>query len=191
MPEPVQIIDLFSGPGGLGEGFSACKASDNAPAHKIAVSIEKERAAHKTLRLRAFLRQFNQLPSEYYGWIAGKRGEPEWGKLHPSEWSAAENEAICAELGDPATALLLSDRISEIQKSAGDRTLLIGGPPCQAYSLAGRSRNAGKRNYRPKDDDTYVGTCSCTLVFLGTFRYKICGPKFAVVCDHVCDAALL
>lgn len=57
MSKPVQIIDLFSGPGGLGEGFSSCMQADGSRAYKISVSIEKDSAAHKTLRLRAFLRQ--------------------------------------------------------------------------------------------------------------------------------------
>lgn len=152
MPKPVQIIDLFSGPGGLGEGFSSCLRPDGSPAYKIAVSIEKDSAAHRTLRLRAFLRQFEQFPAEYYSWIAGKSECPEWDKLYPHEWSSAEREAICAELGNPDTTELLSKRISEERSSVGDRTLLIGGPPCQAYSLAGRSRNAGILGYRPKDD---------------------------------------
>ena len=60
MSKPVQIVDLFSGPGGLGEGFSSCRGSDGSRAYEIAVSIEKDRAAHKTLRLRAFLRQFDE-----------------------------------------------------------------------------------------------------------------------------------
>ena len=78
MSKPVQIVDLFSGPGGLGEGFSSCRRSDGSRAYEIAVSIEKDRAAHETLRLRAFLRQFDEFPPEYYLWIAGKRECPDW-----------------------------------------------------------------------------------------------------------------
>ena len=155
MSEPVQIVDLFCGPGGLGEGFSSCRGSDGSRAYEIAVSIEKDRAAHKTLRLRAFLRQFEEYPPDYYSWIAGKHECPDWKELYPRQWKAAENEALCAELGKPETAAILSERISATKRLAGDRTLLIGGPPCQAYSLAGRSRNAGIRDYRPKDDDRH------------------------------------
>lgn len=155
MSKPVQIVDLFSGPGGLGEGFSSCKRSDRSRAFEISVSIEKDRAAHKTLRLRAFLRQFDEYPPEYYSWIAGKHECPDWRELYPRQWSAAENEALCAELGKPETTAVLSERISATKRLSGDRTLLIGGPPCQAYSLAGRSRNAGNRHYRPKDDDRH------------------------------------
>ena len=67
----------------------------------------------------------------------------------------SRNEALCVGLGKPETATILLERISATKRLAGDRTLLIGGPPCQAYSLAGRSRNAGIRNYRPKDDDRH------------------------------------
>lgn len=155
MSKPVQIVDLFSGPGGLGEGFSSSRGSDGSRAYEIAVSIEKDRAAHKTLRLRAFLRQFDEYPPEYYSWIAGKRECPDWKGLYPRQWKAAENEALCAELGKPDTAAILSERISATKRLADDRTLLIGGPPCQAYSLAGRSRNAGIRDYRPQDDDRH------------------------------------
>lgn len=153
MLNPIQVVDLFSGPGGLGEGFSSCKRNDGSRAYEIAVSIEKDNAAHRTLRLRAFLRQFSKFPPEYHSWISGKHDCPDWKKLYPLEWSAAENEAVCAELGKAETTAFLSERISEIKRMAGDRTLLIGGPPCQAYSLAGRSRNAGIEDYRPKDDE--------------------------------------
>lgn len=131
MLKPVQIVDLFSGPGGLGEGFSSCRGSDGSRTYEIAVSIEKDRAAHKTLRLRAFLRQFEECPPDYYSWIAGKREWPDWKELYPRQWKAAENEALCAELGKPETAAILSERISATKRLAGDRTLLIGGPPAK------------------------------------------------------------
>jgi site-specific DNA-cytosine methylase len=45
----VPVIDLFAGPGGLGEGFSRCQSVR----FDIAVSIEKDGMAHETLKLRA------------------------------------------------------------------------------------------------------------------------------------------
>lgn len=155
MSEPIKIVDLFSGPGGLGEGFSSSLRSDGSAAYQIGISVEMNRSAHETLRLRAFLRQFDHYPEEYYTWIAGKCECPDWNSLYPEQWSIADREAVCAELGKPETTDLLSTRIGEFRREVEDRTLLIGGPPCQAYSLAGRSRNAGILHYRPKDDERH------------------------------------
>lgn len=147
MPKPIAIVDLFSGPGGLGEGFSALKRLDNSDAFQIDVSVEKEPSAHATLRLRAFLRQFTPFPAEYYAWLNGQEPQPIWSELYPFEWSRAEDEARCLELGKPEAAAFLAARIDDVHRVHGDRTLLIGGPPCQAYSLVGRARNAGIANY--------------------------------------------
>ena len=88
MSKTVQIIDLFSGPGGLGGGFASCMRADGSRAYDLSVSIEKDSAAHNTLRLRAFLRQFCEYPPEYYSWIAGKQDCPDWKKWPaPSKWS--------------------------------------------------------------------------------------------------------
>lgn len=148
----IHIVDLFSGPGGLGEGFCSPPTSYGEQRYRLEVSIEKEAAAHKTLTLRAFLRKFDEYPHEYYLWLAGKSKEPEWSKLYADQWRQAQNEAWHAELGTPEVAADLSERIKQIKLTAGNRTLLIGGPPCQAYSLVGRSRNAGIKSYKPSKD---------------------------------------
>ncbi len=58
---------------GLAEGFSSVPGIGDEHAYHIALSIEKERAAHSTLRLRSFLRQFNgALPDQYYDFGAGR-----------------------------------------------------------------------------------------------------------------------
>ncbi|MGO8034947.1 DNA cytosine methyltransferase [Rhizobium leguminosarum] len=153
MNETIRIVDLFSGPGGLSEGFSACKheASTDHP-YKISISVEKDKAAHRTLRLRAFLRQFETFPAEYYAWIEGSRNEPVWSELYSEQWRAAEAEAVCAELGEQATTATLSTAISNVKEVSAGRTLLIGGPPCQAYSLVGRARNSGTKSYIASED---------------------------------------
>ena len=151
MTAPIAIVDLFSGPGGLGEGFASIRRADGTRAFRIAVSIEKEASAHRTLRLRAFLRQFNRHPAEYASFLKGAL-EPDWPRLYPEQWQRAEHEAQCLELGKEATWQLLEDRIATIEASGVQKTLLIGGPPCQAYSLVGRARNASKMGYDPKLD---------------------------------------
>ena len=91
MNSPIAIVDLFSGPGGLGEGFSAIRTAAGGQRYQIDISIEKEASAHRTLRLRSFLRRFAEFPAEYYDWTAGKIAEPDWPSLYPSEWKAAEH----------------------------------------------------------------------------------------------------
>ena len=54
---PIPIIDLFAGPGGFGEGFSSLRDHKRQPVFKIALSIEKDPIAHRTLMLRAVFRQ--------------------------------------------------------------------------------------------------------------------------------------
>lgn len=153
MKKPIAVVDLFSGPGGLGEGFSACVGADHQSRYKIHVSIEKDRSAHRTLLLRAFLRQFRGgLPPEYHACLNGDIPMPDWAALYPAAWSAAEDEARCLELGKPETDTFLAGRIREIRDRHDEMTVLIGGPPCQAYSIAGRSRNAGKKGYDPATD---------------------------------------
>lgn len=152
MNSPIKIIDLFSGPGGLGEGFSALKDSDGNPVFKIATSIEKEKSAHATLKLRAFYRQFgNEVPQEYFEFMKGNLGEKPEDKLYPlfeNEHKAASAEALCLTLGEDNREIY-----SKIRHAIGkDECILIGGPPCQAYSLAGRSRNMGIKDYDAKED---------------------------------------
>jgi len=48
---PIDVIDLFAGPGGLGEGFASLNRGRD---FRIVVSAEMESSAHKTLTLRAF-----------------------------------------------------------------------------------------------------------------------------------------
>ncbi|TIM46787.1 MAG: DNA cytosine methyltransferase [Mesorhizobium sp.] len=152
MSDPIAVVDLFSGPGGLGEGFSACRGLDGRRRYRISLSIEKEESAHRTLRMRAFLHQFEMFPPEYYAWLNGEVEEPDWKKLFPKEWAVAEDEARCMELGTNGCTRFLQDRLVRIREQHGGRTLLIGGPPCQAYSLVGRARNSGISGYQPELD---------------------------------------
>ena len=140
---PIPVIDLFAGPGGLGEGFSALRRGGK-PHFKIGVSIEKDPFAHQTLELRAFFRQFphHQAPAEYYDYLSRRISRADLFSLFPKQGEAARHEAWHATLGvtDPG------EIDARIHEALGDREdwLLIGGPPCQAYSLVGRSKMIGE-----------------------------------------------
>jgi len=71
---PIPVIDLFAGPGGLGEGFAALGRPEGSPRFKIGLSIEKDATAHQTLELRAFFRQSDHgaAPEKYYQHVRGQ-----------------------------------------------------------------------------------------------------------------------
>ncbi len=144
MQIPIPIIDIFAGPGGLGEGFSALKSTDGNPVFKIKLSIEKDDFAHQTLELRAFYRQFaaNAVPFEYYEYLREMITRNELFEKYEREASLAKKEAWKATLGEEDPDLVKS-RIEEALNGAAN-WVLIGGPPCQAYSLVGRSRMIGE-----------------------------------------------
>ncbi|SDL54672.1 DNA (cytosine-5)-methyltransferase 1 [Franzmannia pantelleriensis] len=153
MTKPVQLVDLFAGPGGLGEGFSSIRRPDHSRQFKTLVSVEKEASAHRTLTLRAFYRLLldsDHSMDAYFEYLQG--GE------HPSKrddvkdlWLEAEQEALRLELGGENGNHALEERLR--QSLDHDRNwVLIGGPPCQAYSVVGRVRNRGNKGYRPEED---------------------------------------
>ncbi|MBI2516581.1 MAG: DNA cytosine methyltransferase [Opitutae bacterium] len=152
---PVPVIDLFAGPGGLGEGFSSL-SSVNERAFKIKLSIEMNEHAHRTLELRAFVREFppGKAPAEYYDYLAGNLIREALFAQYPAEAASAAKEAWCAELGGKSAPEDILDR--RIKEALGPRTknwVLIGGPPCQAYSMAGRSRVIGGEGRAKYDAD--------------------------------------
>ncbi|MFK5895151.1 MAG: DNA cytosine methyltransferase [Pseudomonadota bacterium] len=146
---PIKIIDLFAGPGGLGEGFSAYRHKDK-QVFKIAISIEKEASAHRTLTLRSFFRQFehNKAPEEYYKFLRGELGKNPEDELYKipelqAPLKKAQQEAQQITLGEDNQQKIYT----KIKDAVGkDECILIGGPPCQAYSLVGRSRNYGAKD---------------------------------------------
>lgn len=98
---PIPIIDLFAGPGGLGEGFSSVLDEDNNRVFQIKLSIEKDQHAHKTLRLRSFYRQFpvGKVPKEYYDFVKGDTTIEELYSAYEEQFKRADEEAWCVTLG--------------------------------------------------------------------------------------------
>ena len=98
--EPYKVIDVFAGPGGLGEGFAALHQDSGKSSFQLALSIEKDPDAHSTLMLRSFYRQFDpeNIPKEYWSYAKGKITKTELFDSYPQQTQAATAEAQCIEL---------------------------------------------------------------------------------------------
>jgi len=134
----VPVIDLFAGPGGLSEGFEQLHVRGK-PAFRCVLSVEKEPNAHRTLLLRAFFRQFAKPPADYYRYLRREITLKQLYEAHPEELKAAQKTAIKRALG-PKNRELIDALIRRALRGRRSDWVLIGGPPCQAYSLAGRVR---------------------------------------------------
>jgi DNA (cytosine-5)-methyltransferase 1 len=144
----IKVVDIFAGPGGLSEGFAAVAEKGGKPAFDVVLSIEKDAIASETLRLRSFFRQFTgRVPDNYYRFLRGDITLDSLYEQHPIQAKASSNKCWNATLGPEGVSP--DDVRQKIAKSLGEDTewVLIGGPPCQAYSIAGRSRNQGNEKY--------------------------------------------
>lgn len=146
---PVPIIDLFAGPGGLGEGFTSVTDPDGKSAFRIGLSIEKDPFAHKTLTLRSVFRQLKgtRAIEHYFAYVRGVMDENTFRSIPEvaDAYSEAALEARCIELGKDDPDLIDNEITAALRGE--ENWLLIGGPPCQAYSLAGRSRRTNDKTF--------------------------------------------
>ncbi len=139
--QPYPVIDLFAGPGGLGEGFASLFIKGKYVFQTLA-SIERDQFAYKTLLLRHFFRKFDhqEAPGEYYEYISGDTTWEKLERLYPVQWQEACNSALRISLGEKTHEELKTAIANKLK--GYKKWVLVGGPPCQAYSLAGRSRRA-------------------------------------------------
>ena len=175
----IPIIDLFAGPGGLGEGFSSLRNREGAPVFQSILSVECDDQAYKTLRLRAYLRKIigpdGKVPAVYIRYMKEHTAEAfdELISYRPHLWTAACEEAVRAELkeGDDKYVRLGQERLEKWREKYGSGPLvIIGGPPCQAYSLAGRSRRAHDDTFEEDEKHTLY---KCYLSFLEALKPDI------------------
>jgi DNA (cytosine-5)-methyltransferase 1 len=142
------VIDLFAGPGGLNEGFSSVRDDRGNYVFKTLASFEMDSLACQTLRLRAAYRELVRSGGDlqpYFDYIQGKKT---WQSVLTGEFKeaylAAKAHVYQVELGEDNRPEV--DDFIERQLGPSEERghwALIGGPPCQAYSLAGRSRRTG------------------------------------------------
>lgn len=157
LDQAIQVVDLFAGPGGLGEGFTSF---GDGRRFDIVVSAEKDPKAWQTLRLRAFYRLLKKHKRshlcEYYNYCNDPSATD---GFTPSDetaqlWEDAGREARCITLGSDEGNTALDEALSDPKYGLNDKRpwVLIGGPPCQAYSVVGRARNQAKADYKAEED---------------------------------------
>lgn len=155
MEKSVKVIDIFAGPGGLGEGFFSYEDDKGNFPFEGLISVEKDLHAHATLTLRAFYRLLIknnlEIPDEYYQYADGKVDQP-YTAASKELWEQACKETLQLEMGlNQKADIELFRNINEKNDDTSTK-VLIGGPPCQAYSLVGRARNKGNKEYVPEED---------------------------------------
>lgn len=141
------VVDVFAGPGGLGEGFASLLGEKESPRFHCVTSIERDENSHKTLLLRHFYRRFpnGEVPDKYYDYLANRIEAEELFSGYRKQYDLAKNSALRISLGPEnhdRVRRIIGNRISGKRKWA-----LVGGPPCQAYSLVGRSRMMGNPDF--------------------------------------------
>ena len=129
MSSKLNYLDLFAGAGGLSEGFT--RAEFNPVAH-----VEMDQAACYTLRTRMayhWLKEKDDL-EPYVDYLQGTIRREEFYDSVPDQITQS---VINAEIGEET----LQDIFQRIDLLLEDRELdlIVGGPPCQAYSRIGRA----------------------------------------------------
>lgn len=148
------VVDLFAGPGGLGEGFSVAQDDLGRSRFRSAVSIERDSFSHRTLLIRHFFRHFpaGEAPDDYYDFLAERITLDELLVRHPTAHAAAKRSALLISLG--------TDTHAQVRRVIGERLAgarhwaLVGGPPCQAYSLVGRARMTSRPDFEQDERHT-------------------------------------
>lgn len=143
----IPVVDIFAGPGGLNEGFAQVRRSGG-PVFEVAASFEMERHAVETLTIRSAIRRVldsggGGLPDSYRDLLMGRKTllEALRDEMFACHVEAARRQVHQLELG-PAHRQDVADLI-ELATEGASEWVLIGGPPCQAFSLVGRARRTG------------------------------------------------
>ncbi len=125
------FIDLFAGAGGLSEGF--IRAGFEPIAH-----VEIEKAACNTLTTRTAYHYLNS-ENQYDIYVKYLKGEISRDKLYSFIPDSLKDSVINLPIGDETNDLIHRRIDSALENRTVD--LIVGGPPCQAYSLVGRARS--------------------------------------------------
>ena len=138
----LNYIDLFSGAGGLSEGF--IKSGFDPIVH-----VEMDAAACYTLRTRAVfhhLKQSNRTDI-YTSYLKGEITRPElYKQVSPELLESVVNLPIGGAGHNKKIHCTIASHLN-----GREIDLIIGGPPCQAYSVVGRARDENGMTGDPRN----------------------------------------
>lgn len=137
----MNYIDLFAGAGGLSEGFF------NAGFIPVA-HVEMDKAACYTLKTRIAYHYLNSINKSYIynSYLKGEISRSELYRQIPTELIKSVINLPIGPENNETIFSLISHQIN------GEKIdLIIGGPPCQAYSLVGRARSADGMKNDPRN----------------------------------------
>lgn len=139
----INFLDLFAGAGGLSEGF--IEAGYSPIAH-----VEMDPAACNTLRTRTayYWLKNNGKEEIYKSYLEGKITRDEFYRIIPK---IELDKVIQSEISDKTINVIFERIDNQLDGKTVD--LIIGGPPCQAYSVIGRARD---ENHMQGDQRNYL-----------------------------------
>jgi len=134
------VIDLFAGCGGLSEGFK--QAGFN-----VIAQVEMDKWACETLTTRHVYHGLKERGKGYlyHRYLRGEIGRENILDRFPELQELISHRVIHATLGEDGIDEILK-RIKASKKFHGAAKfhVLLGGPPCQPYSLIGRARDPSR-----------------------------------------------
>lgn len=140
----MKVIDLFAGAGGLSEGFK--QAGYNIIAH-----IEMDKSACNTLRTREvyyYLKNTEQL-NIYLDYLQKRIDRKTLYKSVPENVLQNVIESEISNTTFSKIIKIIDERLEQYEDKKID--LIIGGPPCQAFSSAGIARDPNKMKNDPRN----------------------------------------
>ena len=125
----LKVLDLFAGAGGFSEGFidAGCEMVAHVEMDKDACNTIRTRMIYHSLKAKKRL-------DEYLGYVLGRKTLPQIISDH--DLQREYESVIQAKIGEDNYVDLINDVKSRLQGDPLD--IIIGGPPCQAYSSIGR-----------------------------------------------------
>lgn len=143
------VLDLFSGAGGLSEGFWRVGA-------EFVAHVEADAYACDTLRTRAAywnLKNSGKIKTYYKYLLNEITREQLWAKAGLDQ----KNEVINTKIASDTYQEIVEQVYRNMEsKQLGGIDILIGGPPCQAYSNIGRSFMTKQGKVMEKDPRNYL-----------------------------------